>query len=285
MQNLFTSPSMRAPAILFIALILATAMEIFALSPSINEAPPRQEDFTTLTPRDLLSIPQGGQPHHMGLYNPASITSSAPVLTSSPEPERWLQDTRGMERHTISQQWLELSFPERKNLPSLLRASVSTAPTSSPEKTTPCKRLAPDHFSCDRPSWAAVQPREVLVNAEKTSCIWAHPLQGKITTITYPDIAPPRDANTQLMLEVAFHDHVTKDPARSIPISLTHGTQRARHVARSNKMGWQTFPVKLSEDGSPHPLVLTIQANQPGRHQLCYRFQTRPTTSSTPSPP
>ena len=275
MQHLANSFSMRAPALIFTACMIATGAEIFGLTSSINEAPPLEQDFTTLTPHDFVSLPQGEHPHHLGLHDPGSPTSGAPILTDAISPKAWLPDTEGISRTELSKRWYELSFPDRQNLPSLLQATVTTAPIAKPDETRPCPRLSPGHFSCDKPSWAAVQSREVLVNGEKVSCIWAHPLQGRITTITYPDIAST--GATPLSLEVAFHDNVTKDPARSIPITLTHGTQRARHIARSNKKGWQIFPVELMKEDTSHPLVLTLQANQPGRHQLCYRFQKRTT--------
>lgn len=270
--------SMRAPMLLLAALLIVTAIEALPLFSSLDQAPPVEHDFTTLTPLDFISIPPAAAAHHLGLHHPSSVTANEPVLTRQAEPDEWLHDTRDLQRRGLSAVWQELSFPSRRRLPSLLGARVATAPISQPEESRPCKRLAPDHFSCDEPSWAAVQTREVLVDGEKTSCIWAHPIKGRVTSITYPDVAVPQEEAEKeklLLLEVAFHDHVTKDPARSIPITITHGTQRARHTARSNRKGWQTFPVKLSADGVSHPLVLTIEASQPGRHQLCYRFETK----------
>lgn len=255
--------------LIILAFVLGSFIDLISALPG---APPEPLDTTqpawSLTPTDFVAL----SARNKGIW-PAQ--SPEPIMTQAGDFMDWLPANYAKEALATpsGKGWTKVSFPHIAHTPLLGSATVTIAPTRSPERTTPCKQVNAQKFQCAPQGWAHVGQREVLVQGKKVTCIWAHPLNKKITTITYPNVTPP-STGEQFVLAVAFHDNVTKDSPNTITWTTTHGKPAVSHTSKNTRRGWQTFPIESGEETTS--LELSVQATKPGRHQLCYRLMTKP---------
>lgn len=251
------------------AVLCGAGIDLFALWISSPESPPALDAPTwSLTAADFVARPDDNR----GIW---PVDSADPFLSSADDPKAWTPVTS---RESLvlepmgASVWTRGSFPTREHIPSFGLAQVMTAPAASPTELTACPSTTPQEFKCAPEDWAHIKIREVPIQGKVTSCIWVHALPQTLITITYPDTPPPKARG--LMLDVAFHDEVTKDDENPVQITTTHGAETSSYSARNTRRGWQKFAITSGSERAP--LTLTFSADKPGRHQLCYQLTSAP---------
>lgn len=262
------TPPLHPSWIILTALALGAVIDVvYAIPGAPEKAPETLPVGWSLTPTDFVRLGE----HQKGLW---SARAPQRVITQDTDLLSWLPADYKQDA-TLSaapDSWIDLSFPTLASTPQLAMAQVFLAPTRSLKARKPCEQTSALKFQCAKQGWAYVGKKDLTIQGKKkTSCIWAHPVKGHTTTILYPPLTPP--PGEQLQLEVAFQDDVTRDKPSPVQITVTHGAKPQQFTAQNTRRGWQKFA--FASSNTPAPLQLDIQADKPGRHQLCYQLRTK----------
>lgn len=134
-----------------------------------------------------------------------------------------------------------------------------------------CARDARGAHQCGDRGWTRVRRRDLTVDGERQSCIWAHPMEDRVVRIRFSGVTTAGTDGERLWLQTALRDSAvgTGEPV-DFDLRVDNATLFHRHQDRT---GWQSTVLPVVDE--PGELTIDISAERPGRRHICFRFQLR----------
>lgn len=134
-----------------------------------------------------------------------------------------------------------------------------------------CRRDADGAHRCAEPRWTWVRQRDLTIEGERQTCIWAHPMDDKIVRVRFPNVVADGSDGQHLYLESALRDDAVGTGA-PVDFTIQLGEKSTSHTHRDRR-GWQATALPVTE--KPEELVVEVAADRPGRRHICFRFDLR----------
>jgi hypothetical protein len=226
-----------------------------------------------LTPYDFGALLKAGDapPTTQIAAVPKTGFPDAPVLTRAETPADWVMPgTReALSLNRLPGGWTQVRWGNsetRSSGPLSLRsAKVTLKRDGSPSR---CTRVGIDRFRCSDAGWGFVGPNTLTVSGRKERCIWAHPLRGATTLVSYGEADPA--AIEDLKIWTALDDGVA-EAGGPVEVTVTWGEARTE-IRHPPTQGWQRTTV--NKPPAPASFEVRIRANQVGQRHFCYRLPT-----------
>jgi hypothetical protein len=226
-----------------------------------------------LTPYDFGALLKAGDtpPKAQIAAVPTTGFPDAPVLTRGDAPADWVMPgTReALSLNRLPDGWTQVRWGHaetRSSGPLALRsAQVTLKRDGSPSR---CTRVGINRFRCSDAGWGFVGPNTLTVSGRKQRCIWAHPLRGATTIISYGDVDPASIEDLEIW--TALDDGVA-EAGGPVDVTVRWGGARSE-IRHPPEQGWQKTSVK--KPPAPATFELRIRANRVGQRHFCYRLPT-----------
>ena len=124
---------------------------------------------------------------------------------------------------------------------------------------------------CGDAGWTRMRRRDVTIDGESQTCIWAHPIAEKTLRFRFPDVTHHGRNGDELWIDTALRDSSVGTRA-NVDMTIRLGEDSVTHRHRDRR-GWQH--VKVPRSLESQELVIEISADEPGRRHFCYRFDFR----------
>lgn len=121
-----------------------------------------------------------------------------------------------------------------------------------------------DRHQCGPKGWQYVGRKKMKVAGKRKTCIWAHPLDGATTRVTYPSVRSTKDA--PLTLRFGLADRVSRKGG-PVEVEVAFAGETTTHTHAPHR-GWSR--VALGEGSGP--LRIAISADEVGQRHFCFRF-------------
>lgn len=150
----------------------------------------------------------------------------------------------------------------------LSRARVATIDARGHRR--PCPKQG-RRFQCAKPGWSHVGWHDdVRVQGSPSRCIWAHPLDGRTISVTFPDVTLP--AQTPVALATALDDRAVSGRGGAVSVEVRAGAHSwsTRHP---DQRGWRTLRLDGLQASYEGPVDVRISARRTGRRHFCFRWE------------
>lgn len=212
------------------------------------------EPFSTLTPEDTVALMDA--PAYVGPWLPGGPDA----MTRSEASAAWLEGATVSDE--LAKGWRVVSPkpPEGARIVAGLEGATVTVTRGS--KTTTCRRTGASH-ACGKAGWQAVEERTLTIGGKKETCVWAHPLDGAVLTVTLPHVSSTEDDPARL--STAIIDKVAMRGA-PVKVDVTFADATLTHTHAARRRGFQSVELPPG-DG---PLRLAISAKNVGQRHFCF---------------
>jgi hypothetical protein len=220
------------------------------------------------------SILGQSHPHLMVMPYPGGDVPVTPILTRSSYLRRWLppKHLEGFEVMTVAGGWYLLSHSGARLehvVPHIASARVELRDRNG--RVTACEPYRNGRFQCGPAGWMHVGPRTQQIDGADEACIWAHPIEGKTTVITYPPTRVELADGTRLHVDMGILDRSIGSGA-GVDVRVIHGEREVTH-RHPDRRGWTTVAIEPGDES--HPLTIEVWAERVGRRHFCYRLSAR----------
>ena len=234
-----------------------------------DEVPPVTYALTPYDVGSLLRAREGRADGRIGAL-PAQERPDAPVMTRVNNPTQWLmpgaRDAVSLSRLPdgwTQVRWATASSPGAKGPLALRNARVFLNRDGQRRR---CTQVGIDRFRCSDRDWGFVGPNTLTISGRKQTCIWAHPLDGATTIISYGTLDP--EATGGVDLWTALDDSVATSGG-PVDISVRWG-DATTDVHHAPQTGWKKTVVQRPDASAT--FEVTVRAEHVGRRHFCYRL-------------
>jgi len=138
-----------------------------------------------------------------------------------------------------------------------------------------CTAARPDGGrSCPgQPDWLYLNHRELVIDGEKRTCIWAHPTTGGVIVIELPGVeAPTPERSLWLKVTAGLTDDAVRGTADGAHVDTTikQGNKILGRVRAANRVGTFDKEVQITPK---KPVTLRITSPKDGRRHHCVNAQ------------
>ncbi|GEM_PF-5783436 len=228
-----------------------------------------------LTPYDFGVLVRAGREGPVGRIAalPSKGFPDGPVLTRTSQPtHRVMPGTQ--EKLSLTRlpggwtqvNWGDSSAKRGSEGPLSLRSASVYLKRDGSRRS--CTQVGIDRYRCSDKGWGFVGPNTLTISGRKETCVWAHPLKGATTLISYGSTDPAEFDD--LHLWTALDDGVATAGG---PVEITaHWGDARTDITHPAEPGWEKTP--LNRPDAAASLELSVRAERVGQRHFCYRFST-----------
>lgn len=176
------------------------------------------------------------------------------------------RDASELELLTTESVWSLWSPEEIKALPFF---GLATVEVEGPDgEVRSCQRAAKGGHQCGDAGWNRIRQRELTIDGETETCIWAHPIGDHRLRYRFPEITSVGPDGQRLRLESALTDR-SVGGGGAVDFEIHHGNATTSHRHRDRR-GWQHTILEAVDE--PRELIVEVSASEVGRRHICFRF-------------
>ncbi len=121
-----------------------------------------------------------------------------------------------------------------------------------------------DRHQCGPKGWQYVGSKTMKVAGKREACVWAHPLGGTMTQVTYPSVRSTKREPLEVRFGLA--DRVSRKGG-PVDVEVVFSGKTTSHTHTPHR-GWSR--VALGEGSGP--LSIRISAEKVGQRHFCFRI-------------